>query len=833
MDIGADAVFDDRVRRFAEFLDRSEDAADYKEEIRQMLLRHQVRLVVSLDDLREFDRELWRGILDNPADFLPPAEKALKDAALAIRSYSPTYIIDETMQFYLGFRGTLGDHFLNPRSLDAAYLGQMVCVEGIVTRCTLVRPKIARSVHYSKKTGEFFARDYRDQTTSFDPMPSSSVYPTDDGQGNPLLMEYGLSTFRDHQTVSVQEMPERAPAGQLPRSVDVVMDDDLVDHCKPGDRVQIVGVYRSVGGGSTRQRSTFKDLILANNVVMLSSKGLNAIASTALVDMDVRNVNLISKRPDLFDLFSRSLAPSIYGMEYIKKAVLLMLLGGVEKNLANGTHIRGDINILMVGDPSTAKSQMLRFVMSTATLAVATTGRGSTGVGLTAAVSHDKDTGERRLDAGAMVMADRGVVCIDEFDKMSDADRVAIHEVMEQQTVTVAKAGIHTTLNARCSVIAAANPIFGQYDPHKDPHRNIALPDSLLSRFDLLFVVIDEVNPARDRQVSEHVIKMHQYLPEGYLEGTPQREQTVSGLAVGSELPQDLEPAPVFVKFVPLSNAQAGNGDEILTIPFIRRYIHYARQRVQPILSSAAADFIAGVYSDLRNDALEQGQRRTSPVTPRTLETLIRLSTAHAKLRLSSTVEEADAIVAEQILRYALFREVTRPGRQKRRRIQEETHANDADDDGIVDLESSSEDEAEADDASQNAVDRPEQSEPEDSESESEDDDGGLEGNDQPREKPPRLTARQIALQERRKVSHPSISSDRLHLFVGTAGRILANPDVLADSSIEAAKLIELINSETTSPQKFGHEEARAALAVMVDENKIFIEESTDKVYVV
>lgn len=535
-------------------------------------------------------------------------------------------------------------------------------------------------MHYCNETEKFHYRDYRDATMLGNQLAQTTAYPQDDGEGHPLITEVGLSIYRDHQTISIQEMPERAPPGQLPRSVEVVMDDDLVDKCKPGDRIQLVGMYRSLGnrvGQSTS--STFRTLMVGNNLNLLSSKAGGGIVATQITDKDIRNINRIGKRRNAFDLLWKSLAPSIYGHDYIKKAILLLLLGGQEKNLANGTHIRGDINILMVGDPSTAKSQMLRFVLNTAPLAIATTGRGSSGVGLTAAVTTDKETGERRLEAGAMVLADRGVVCIDEFDKMSDVDRVAIHEVMEQQTVTIAKAGIHTSLNARCSVVAAANPIYGQYDVHKDPHRNIALPDSLLSRFDLLFVVTDDVDEQRDRMISEHVLRMHRYLQPGLEEGQPARDNLDQTLDVGDGQTQDalLGDASPFEKYNPLLHAgiaatAAATGrkreKEILSITFVKKYIQYAKQRIQPVLTKGATEWIVNVYSNLRNDELRGNQRRTSPLTARTLETLIRLATAHAKARLSSTVDESDAEAAEEILRFALFKEVISTRKSNKRR---------------------------------------------------------------------------------------------------------------------------------------------------------------------
>ena len=642
-----------------------------------MLQKFQRRLVVSIDEVRARNAELADGLLQHPFDYAQAFDRALHEVIQTLPKTTPKQTSEDTM-YYCAFSGSFGQFACNPRTLSSAHLNRMVSLEGIVTRCSLVRPKVVKSVHYNERKKIFQFREYKDQTMSANGASTSSVYPQEDDEGNPLVTEYGYCTYRDHQTISIQEMPERAPAGQLPRGVDVILDDDLVDKCKPGDRVQLVGIYRSLGNRNAGHNTAlFKTVILANNVVMLSSKSGGGIAAATITDTDIRNINKISKKKNLFDLLSQSLAPSIYGHEHIKKAILLMLLGGQEKNLENGTHLRGDINILMVGDPSTAKSQLLRFVLNTAPLAIATTGRGSSGVGLTAAVTSDKETGERRLEAGAMVLADRGVVCIDEFDKMSDIDRVAIHEVMEQQTVTIAKAGIHTSLNARCSVIAAANPIFGQYDTHKDPHKNIALPDSLLSRFDLLFVVTDDIDDARDRQISEHVLRMHRYRQLGTEEGAPVREQSQQTLGVGVDQEADANRiTDVYEKYnqmlhagVTLTSGRGSNKKiEVLSIPFVKKYIQYAKSRIRPVLTQEASDRISEIYVALRNDDMKGNERKTSPMTVRTLETIIRLATAHAKSRLSNRVEERDALAAESILRFALFKEVVEDEKKSKRR---------------------------------------------------------------------------------------------------------------------------------------------------------------------
>jgi DNA replication licensing factor MCM3 len=566
--------------------------------------------------------------------------------------------------FHVGFQGSFGANMVSPRELSSSYICQLVCVEGIITKCSLVRPKVVESVHYCAATNNIVSRVYRD-VTSTDGLPTPAVYPTKDENGNPLETEYGLSSYKDHQNITIQEMPERAPHGQLPRSVDIVLDNDLVDKCKPGDRVQIVGIYRALANsqGSVTS-SVFKNVIVATNLSVIGVE----VSRLQIQPEDITNVRSISKRDDVADLLARSLAPSIYGHDTIKKALLLQMLGGTEKVLENGTHLRGDVNVLMIGDPSTAKSQLLRFCLNISPLAVNTTGRGSSGVGLTAAVTSDPETGERRLEAGAMVMADRGLVCIDEFDKMSEADRVAIHEVMEQQTVTIAKAGIHASLNARCSVLAAANPVYGQYDRNKRPQENIGLPDSLLSRFDLLFVVLDTPKPSTDKMISDHVLRAHRYQRPGQ-EGVPLRMDTCM-IGTGNEDDEEAQQvaSAVWEKYNPLLHGGAGQaaGDAdpevaaqkraecLLTIDFVKKYIHYAKNRVKPQLTDPAREIIADNYATLRS----KQNARTLPVTARSLETLIRLSTAHAKLRLSTTVDEVDAEVAVDMINFALYHEI-------------------------------------------------------------------------------------------------------------------------------------------------------------------------------
>ncbi|KAG5849873.1 hypothetical protein ANANG_G00076310 [Anguilla anguilla] len=635
-------------REYLDFLDDDQDQGIYHEKVRGMVTEYGCRLIVNVNDLRRKNEKRAKALLNDAFRELAAFQGALKDL---VASIDGTYA-KQFDEFHVGFEGSFGSKHVSPRTLAARFLGNLVCVEGIVTKCSLVRPKITRSVHYCPATKKTLERKYTD-LTSLDAFPSSAIYPTKDEENNPLETEFGLCTYKDHQTVTIQEMPEKAPAGQLPRSVDIVINDDLVDKVKPGDRVQVVGVYRCLPakqGGFTS--GTFRTIMLANNIKLMSKE----IVPNFSAD-DVSKIKKFCKAhsKDVFEHLSRSLAPSIHGHEYIKKAILCLLLGGNETNLENGTRIRGDINILLIGDPSVAKSQLLRYVLFTAPRAIPTTGRGSSGR-------------ERRLEAGAMVLADRGIVCIDEFDKMSDMDRTAIHEVMEQGRVTISKAGIQARLNARCSVLAAANPVYGRYDQYKTPMENIGLQDSLLSRFDLLFIVLDQMDPDSDRQISDHVLRMHRYRTPGEQEGTAMPLGcTVDVFATDD--PNAAETAEqelqVYEKKDNILYGHRKKKEKVVTMEFIKKYIHVAKL-VKPVLTQEASDHISEQYARLRShDQVNSESARTMPVTARALETMIRLATAHAKARMSKSTDLPDAEAALELMQFAYFKKILEKEKKK------------------------------------------------------------------------------------------------------------------------------------------------------------------------
>ncbi|KAL7388857.1 hypothetical protein ABVT39_022006 [Epinephelus coioides] len=801
-------VVDDREMReaqrdYLDFLDDDQDQGIYQSKVRDMIGENKARLIVNINDLRRRNEARAAKLMNNAFEELLAFQRALKDLVASVdATYAKQY-----EEFFIGLEGSFGNKHVTPRTLTSRLLGSMVCVEGIITKCSLVRPKVVRSVHYCPATKKTMERKYTDMT-SLDAFPSSAIYPTKDEENNPLETEFGLSIYKDHQTITVQEMPEKAPAGQLPRSVDIILDNDLVDMVKPGDRVQVIGTYRCLPGKKGGFTSgTFRTIMIACHVKQMSKE-----VSPLFSADDIAKIRKFSQTRsiDVFDQLARSLAPSIHGHEYIKKAILCMLLGGVEKVLENGSRIRGDINILLIGDPSVAKSQLLRYVLHTAPRAIPTTGRGSSGVGLTAAVTTDQETGERRLEAGAMVLADRGVVCIDEFDKMSDMDRTAIHEVMEQGRVTIAKAGIHARLNARCSVLAAANPVYGRYDQYKTPMENIGLQDSLLSRFDLLFIMLDQMDPEQDREISDHVLRMHRYRDPREQEGAAMAlGGTVDVLATEDPdaIAEEHEELQIYEKHNNLLHGSKKKKDKIVSKEFMRKYVHIAKA-VTPVLTEEAANHIAEEYSRLRGqEQMGADIARTSPVTARTLETLIRLSTAHAKARMSKAVELEDSEVAVELVQFAYFKKVLE--KEKKRSRQER------------DSGSEEEEDEESTQHSQRATRKrgrrgSQGSEPYSPYDFSEEQDvPDIQARSPKPAKPQRVEEPMDATSQ---AEDAELSAERLKEFKSSLFSVFQSAHA---QSVKMKALMEDINKERQS--RFTEPEVRAALARMQDDNQVMV----------
>jgi DNA replication licensing factor MCM3 len=660
MSIGARTLSDEQThirRHFVNFFEDDAFRDKYDRKIRDMMDAGATRLVVDMADLLDFGADdvgqLGRGIMSEPGVYVPLCELALSDL---VQQKQPEFLkVDyHTKTLHVGFEGPVGE-VLGPRDVYARHLNTMIAVEGIITRQSPLRPRMIETVHYCAATNKFSRKEYRDQLTPMldsSHLPTVNVLPRTDMEGNALRIELGLSSFVDSQCAMLQEAPENAPTGQLPRSIEIRFDDDLVDIAKPGDRITIVGIYAAYTNSDNNK--SFQTIVLANHVDhrALSVKVPRLLERHQDELRRFMRVETARSGPTaVMDILARSIAPSIYGLTNEKKAVLLMMVGGVERK-AHNTHVRGNINVLMVGEPSTAKSQLLRYVLNVVPLALSTTGKGSSGVGLTAAVAVDSYTGERSLSAGAMVLADRGILCIDEFDKMSPQDRIAMHEAMEQQTVTIAKAGIHASLNARCSVLAAANPVYGFYSVKHKLAYNVGLPESLLSRFDLTFIILDQHSSEHNRRVGAHILRNHVTAAPVTMAAAPTR--TVVGREhVGVD--NENEDQGVLAAD---GTCVTVNGEHLPAVPvgFLRRYLRLT-QAVSPMLTDTAQRMITDSYSQLRQ---EQGSNNGMGkdgfiITTRALESIIRISTAHAKLRLSPTVNAEDVDVAMNLVRASVY----------------------------------------------------------------------------------------------------------------------------------------------------------------------------------
>ena len=481
------------------------------------------------------------------------------------------------------------------RQINAEVIGKITSVSGMVLRASEVKP-LAKELVFVCPEG------HRTDVILGHGLSLTSPVQCSNPKCNhrELGVEPESSRFIDVQFVRLQELPEDLPPGQLPHYLDVTVKQDLVDNARPGDRVVLTGIVRieqeKMSGVSKASSPLYRLRLDGNNVEFLGSKkdkSYRTIQREEISQEDEKMIKSLSKSPDLYQQLIDSFAPHITGHEVVKESILLLMAGSTQRELQDGSKIRGDINIFLVGDPGTAKSEMLKFCVRVAPRGLYTSGRGSTAAGLTAAVVRDTN-GIFMLEAGATVLGDQGLVCIDEFDKMKAEDRSALHEVMEQQTASISKGGIVATLNARTSILAAANPMYGKYDPFKNITENVNLPVPLLTRFDLIHVIRDKPSKERDTKIAQHIINLH----------------TPKGIDQKSLI-----------------------DSETLT-----KYLSYVK-RIDPKLTKEAEQKILDYYMKMRTVEAEE----MITVTPRQLEGLIRMATARARLLLKTQVEEDDA----------------------------------------------------------------------------------------------------------------------------------------------------------------------------------------------
>jgi len=564
----------------------------YRKRLAQVAITNGKSLIIDFDDLISFDPALARSLVEKPDDYITYASSA---ATAQMRVEDPEYA-EHVGKIFARFRRLPEKTAL--RKIGAEHIKKIALVDGIVVRTTQVKPTIVSAVFRCRKCLEITVLDQEGELIHG---PGSHCQFCKQSTSFELLQEQ--SKFKNTQEARIQERPEDLPPGQLPRYLEVRLEDDLVDSARPGDRVSVTSIVRAEKQtvGERGRLRTFNIYLDANFVDVVGKE-------TEVVEItpeDEKQILEAAQDPWVQRKLVMSLAPSIYGYEDVKEGILYLLFGGTAKQLPDGVNIRGDENVLLIGDPGTAKSQLLQYVSRIAPRGLYTSGRGTTAAGLTAAVLREK-TGGMILEAGALVLADKGVACIDELDKMRPDDRVAIHEALEQQTVSVAKGGIVATLNARAAVLAAANPSLGRYEPHRNVSENINLPVTILSRFDLIFIIKDQPEADYDTRMSEHILALHR--------------SRVS---------------PETAPFAP---------------DFLRKYISYAK-RIIPVLSSEAVIELRDFYLKMR---AKGGAEAAVAITPRQLEALVRISEARARAFLRDVVTVEDAKSAIRIMTVSL-----------------------------------------------------------------------------------------------------------------------------------------------------------------------------------